>query len=137
MRRRIITHRAAISGIVAVLILAWPGVVSADVMDAAKRARAGDFSVAGEVACAQEVGQSLGVCLASVAMDDATGSAVVVEFPNGFARTLLFEDGAFLRGNTTMSGNGTDIDWHVENGTHLIRVDDQRFEIPEGLILGK
>ncbi|MEO0915724.1 MAG: hypothetical protein AAFY31_01895 [Pseudomonadota bacterium] len=107
----------------------------ADVGDAMARAKAGAFVAAGEVACAQEVGETLGTCTVQVARDDEAAAAAVVTFPNGFARILTFDAGAFLRGNTTMSGVGTDTDWSLNDGLYRIRVDDQRFEIPETLII--
>ncbi|WP_299773443.1 hypothetical protein [uncultured Tateyamaria sp.] len=119
--------------ILALLIAATPAAAQADIQTATKRAKSGQFDAQGQVRCAQEVGQALGACDASVAR--TTGSAaVVVTFPNGFARMLTFSDGAFLRGNATMSGVGTDTDWQLTNGTYHIRVDDQRFDIPETLV---
>ena len=108
----------------------------ADVMSATKRARSGAFDVQAEVACAQEVGEELGTCTARIARD-ADAAAAVVSFPNGFSRILTFERGAFLRGNTTMSGVGTDTEWVLEDGIYRIRVDDQRFDIPETLVVGE
>jgi len=114
--------------------LVMPSITSAEGLEATERARAGSFDVRGEVACAQEVGQTMGTCTAAVARVGNSAAAVVVTFPNGFARTLIFEDRIFVRGNPTMSGVGTDTDWRVSDGTHLVRVDDQRFELPEGLV---
>ncbi len=48
----------------------------------------------------------------------------------------MFSDGDFLRGNATMSGVGTDTDWQLSRGLYHVRVDDQRFEIPEALVTG-
>lgn len=122
-----------IAPLIAILLTATPSAARADVAAATKRAKAKDFDATATVQCAQEVGQALGPCAAAVAQ--ANGSAaVVVTFPNGFARTLTFSDGAFLRGNATMSGVGTDTDWHLSNGTYQIRVDDQRFDLPETLV---
>lgn len=113
-----------------------PGSAAADDASASARARSGDFDATAEVPCAQEQGQALGTCKAGVARADPSDVAVVVTFPNGFARTLTFADGRFLRGNATMSGVGTDTDWQLSNGTYFIRVDDQRFELPKALVLG-
>ena len=85
------------------------------------------------VRCAQERGQALGHCSARAVPGEGDAVRVIVTFPNGFARTLFFEAGAFVRANPTMSGVGTDWDWSREGGRHLIRVDDQRFEIPDAL----
>lgn len=65
---------------------------------------------------------------------DAT---VVVTFPNGFSRTLYFAHGAFISANPTISGAGTDTDWRIESPHHVIRVDDQRFELPGSLVFGE
>jgi len=114
-----------------------PGIVAGDTISAAKRAKAGSFDAMGEVACAQEVGQKMETCAAAVARVGSSEAAVIVTFPNGFARTLMFEDGFFIRGNPTMSGAGTDTDWRISDGMHFVRVDDQRFELPEALVFGE
>jgi hypothetical protein len=36
-----------------------------------------------------------------------------------------------------MSGVGTDTDWSLAAGMYSIRVDDQRFELPEALVVGR
>ena len=112
------------------------GAVADDMKAAAGRAKEGTFDANGEVACAQEVGQALEACTAAVARDGNSAAAVVVTFSNGFARTLMFDDRAFVRGNATMSGVGTDTDGHLTDGIYHIRVDDQRFELPETLVFG-
>ena len=105
--------------------------------DSKARARAEDFDDTDEVPCAQERGQELGTCRADVARSGGGDATVVVTFTNGFARQLYFTHGAFMRGSATMSGVGTDTDWDLTRGVYSIRVDDQRFEIPERFILGR
>lgn len=117
--------------------VAAPGAMADATKTAAERAKSGSFDVVGEVACAQEVGQPMGSCTAQVARVGSSAAAVVVTFANGFARTLLFDDGVFARGNPTMSGVGTDTDWRVSEGTHFVRVDDQRYELPDALVFGE
>jgi len=36
-----------------------------------------------------------------------------------------------------MSGVGTDTEWSVSDEMYRIRVDDQRFEVPEALVWGE
>ena len=120
-----------------VLIVAamFPGIAAGDVATANQRAKSGAFDGSGNVRCAQEVGQSFGTCSANVARaDDAV--SVIVTFPNGFARRLMFLNKEFLRGNATMSGVGTDMDWRLSGGVYHVRVDDQRFEVPYALVIG-
>ncbi|MEO1536754.1 MAG: hypothetical protein AAFR73_03415 [Pseudomonadota bacterium] len=128
--------RLSRTAILTSIALVIPNLASADAMTATKRAKLGDFDSAADVACSQELGEELGSCAAGVARD-GTSAAVVVSFRNGFKRMLTFDDGAFLRGNTTMSGVGTDTEWRLEDGLYRIRVDDQRFDIPETLIAGE
>ena len=117
-------------------LVCLPAASWADTSQALRLAKAGDFAASGTVGCAQEVGEALGVCTAEVSRA-AEAAAVVVTFGNGFSRILSFSDGAFLRGNTTMSGTGKDTEWTLSDGLLEIRVDDQRFEIPEALVFGK
>ena len=113
-----------------------PVAASGDIDTATERARSGDFDAISEIRCAQEMAQTLGPCEARFARSDELAVAVVVTFPNGFERTLTFAEGAFLRGNATMSGVGTDTDWRLSDGIYHIRVDDQRFEVPQALVAG-
>ncbi|MEM9145539.1 MAG: hypothetical protein AAGC57_05015 [Pseudomonadota bacterium] len=104
--------------------------------DSKRRARKRKFDATGQVRCAQEQGQALGLCRASVARSGGGDATVVVRFSNGFARSLYFVHGTFLSASATMSGVGTDTNWSIEAGTHRIRADDQRYEVPEAFVLG-
>ncbi len=86
------------------------------------------------IACAQETGEVLGQCTYRIERDEKGKTTITVAFANGFKRRLFFKDGTFLKANTTMSGTGTDTDWNLKDGTHEIRVDDQRYEVPDILI---
>ena len=86
------------------------------------------------IACAQEQGEALGTCTYRVKQNKNGKTTVTVRFPNGFKRKLFFRDGKFLKGSATMSGVGTDTDWTLKDGAHTIRVDDQRYEIPDALV---
>lgn len=88
------------------------------------------------IACAQERGQSLDQCSYLIKRDERGKTTVTVVFANGFKRGLFFEDGKFLKASVTMSGVGTDSDWSLKEGMHIIRVDDQRYEVPDTLIAG-
>ncbi|MCE0507407.1 hypothetical protein LR948_18805 [Roseivivax sp. GX 12232] len=113
------------------------GVVARGLDDSAARAKRGDFDLRAEVACAQNPGEPMGRCTIRSARGSGGDATLVATFQTGFRRTLTFAHGQFLRGNATMSGVGTDTDWRLEDGLHLIRVDDQRFEVPDRLISGE
>jgi hypothetical protein len=112
------------------------GIVATGVDTSKRRARKRDFDAESEVLCAQERGQSMGKCRAAVARSGGGDATVVVTFPNGFARQLFFVHGEFVRASATMSGVGTDIDWQLTKGVHFIRVEDQRFELPDAFVSG-
>lgn len=86
------------------------------------------------VPCVQRDGLPLVECSISVRHGEEGETTVTATFPNGFKRMLSFSEGRFVRGNPTMSGVGTDTEWALVDGTHLIRVDDQKFEIPDALL---
>lgn len=96
-----------------------------------------DTNPPASIACAQQPDVPLGECSYLIERDEAGKVTLTAIFPNGFKRLLFFEDGRFLKASVTMSGVGTDTDWHVEDETHIIRVDRQRYEVPGALILGQ
>ncbi len=113
------------------------GIVAMGMDDSRQRADKRDFDAEAIVPCAQEQGQSLGKCDAAVARGVGGDATVIVTFQNGFARKLYFVHGAFVKASATMSGVGTDMDWHLENKVHRVRVDDQRFELSDRFVFGK
>ena len=118
------------------IITLWlPDVAFGQMATAIERAKSGTFDATGEVRCAQKVGRSMEICITTVARANRSVVAIVT-FRNGFSRQLMFSNGDFLRANPTMSGVGTDIAWELSGGTYFVRVDDQRFELPEALIVG-
>ncbi|MEM9782518.1 MAG: hypothetical protein AAF899_08590 [Pseudomonadota bacterium] len=112
------------------------GTVPIGADDSLDRARRGDFDARGTMRCAQERGEAMGECSLGVARGTGGDATVAVTFGTGFTRLLFFRHGAFTRADTTMSGNGFDTDWRRDGALHLIRVDDQRFELPDAIIFG-
>ncbi|MEL7091804.1 MAG: hypothetical protein AAFN94_08735 [Pseudomonadota bacterium] len=113
------------------------GVIAMGRDDSDRRAKRRDFDVRAEIACAQERGQTLGRCNIGIARGTGGDATAVATFANGFARRLTFQHGEFVFADTTMSGTGTDIEWRLEAGIHHLRVDDQRFDIPDALLFGR
>jgi len=102
----------------------------------ALRARRQDFDATTDIPCTQIRDEPWQVCTLSVARGGGGDAMAVARFANGFARHLTFTHGMFIGGNTTMSGTGQDIDWHRQDGLYHLRVDDQRYQIPEAMIPG-
>jgi len=112
------------------------GTVPKGIDDSRLRAQQGEYDVTGLIACAQIQGQPLGECAFGVARSDGGDATVTVTFSNGFRRMLFFAHGEFISGDATMSGTGRDTDWRVVDSQHIIRVDDQRYELPDSAIFG-
>ncbi len=112
------------------------GTVPMGTDDSSLRAGQGDFDASGHIPCAQIQGQPMGKCAFGVARGTGGDATVVVTFPNGFKRKLFFTHGVFIRADSSMSGAGFDTDWRTKGNLHIIRVDDQRYELPDAVILG-
>ena len=112
------------------------GIVPMGADDSARRAGRGDFDASGTLSCAQVRGQAMGQCAFGVARGTGGDATVVVTFSNGFKRTLFFAHGTFISADATMSGSGFDADWRREDGLHFIRVDDQRYRLPDAAVFG-
>ncbi|CAE7891570.1 unnamed protein product [Symbiodinium sp. KB8] len=113
------------------------GTVPMGADDSALRAGQGDFDASGTLSCAQIRGEPMGACAFGVARGTGGDATVVVTFSNGFKRRLFFAHGRFISADATMSGTGFDSDWRMENGLHLIRVDDQRYALPNTAVFGE
>ena len=114
---------------------AWGQPIGAD--ETSRRLVHGAADASGEIACAQITGQAMGVCAARVVRGPDGRASVRVAFANGFSRVLHFDGGAFVRASSTMSGVGTDTDWTLEDGTHRVRVEGQRYELPHDLVFAE
>ncbi len=112
------------------------GIIARGTNDSGRRAKRKTFDATGDIPCAQEQGEALGLCQIGVARSTGGDVTASVTFPNGFARLLYFMHGQFISASATMSGAGRDTDWRVEDGIHFVRADDQRFEVPAGLLFG-
>ncbi|MGF1446410.1 MAG: hypothetical protein ACFBRM_09445 [Pikeienuella sp.] len=113
------------------------GVVPMGPNDSPARAQRGAIDASGEIRCAMDRGQPWARCRAEIARAGGGDATVVATFPNGFKRRLYYVDRSFIRADVTMSGTGRDFDWLLVGGTHRVRVDDQRFELPDTLIFGR
>jgi len=123
-----------LAGICAAILL---GALQASAgLDAKSSGGTADHNMSDSIACAQETGEALGQCSYRIDRNDKGKTTVTVVFANGFKRRLFFRNGAFVKASTTMSGTGSDTDWSLKDGTHKIRVDDQRYEVPETLTAG-
>ena len=127
---------SALAVAVAPLAAAAEEASAAALRETARRAAAGEVDAEARIACAQEAGEALGACTARVARDAGGTATVIVTFPNGFARRLFFVEGRFSHASATMSGTGRrDLEAELRaDGLHHLRVDDQRYRVPDRLL---
>jgi heat shock protein HslJ len=100
------------------------------------RAGQGVFDAAGTVPCAQGLGAPMTSCAMGVARGDDGTAMVVVTKPDGVDRQLFFTDGEFVNPDMSQAGGGFEFSVERESDLHLIRVDDERYEIPDAVIFG-
>jgi heat shock protein HslJ len=102
----------------------------------ALRAGQGVFDAAGAVPCAKGDGAPTVPCAMGVALDGGGSATVVVIKPDGIDRLLFFTDGSFVSADTSEAGGGFEISATRESDLNLIRVDDERYEIPDAVLFG-
>lgn len=118
---------------------AYTGWADASVLEAAGSAlRAGQdiFDATGFVPCAKGTGAPMGQCPFGVARDGGGTATLTVIKAGGVPRVLYFADGAFTSSDTSQAGGGFDSSATKEADLFLIRVDDERYEVPEAAIFG-
>jgi len=100
------------------------------------RAGQGAFDATGAIPCAQHAGQPMRQCQFGVARGEGGSATVVVTHADGWQRALFFENGEFLSADASEAGGGFDASASKEADLFMIRVDEERYEIPEAVIFG-
>ncbi len=102
----------------------------------ALRAGQRDFDATGQIPCARYAGQPMGQCSFGVARAGAGDATVVVTFPDGRSRPIYFQLGrATGAGQSQADGYGEFV-YERESDLSLIRVGDERYEIPDAVVFG-
>ena len=104
--------------------------------DSALRAGQGVFDAAGLVPCAKGIGAPTAPCAFGVARDGGGTATVVVNRPDCLTRAIFFTEGALLGADTSEADGGHDVSVVKEGDLALIRVNDERYEIPDAVIRG-
>jgi len=114
----------------------WAEATHLEPADAALRAGQGAFDAAGWLPCARGAGAPSWPCGFGVARDGGGTAVVVVSLPGGGKRALFFVDGAFAFADTSEAGGGFETSSRREADLNFIRVDDERYEVPDAVIHG-
>ena len=104
--------------------------------DSALRAGQGQFDATGTIPCARQAGQPLGQCAFGVARAGGGYATVVVTRPDGRQRAIFFRMGRPLGADTSQADGYLEFRASKEGDLNLIRIGDERYEIPDAVVLG-
>jgi len=103
--------------------------------DSAVRAGQGEFDATGSLPCAQSVGQPVGQCEFGVARAGGGYATVVIKRPDGRTRAVFFRMGVPSGADTSEADPGT-FSATREGDLNFVRVGNERYEIPDAVVLG-
>ena len=104
--------------------------------DSALRAGQGQFDASGRIPCSQVRGQPMSKCEFGVARAGGGYATVVVKKPHGGERAIFFRMGIPIGADTSQADGYPEFRATREGDLHLIRVGDERYEIPDAVVLG-
>ncbi|UCE32339.1 MAG: META domain-containing protein [Burkholderiales bacterium] len=114
----------------------WADAERLEPANTALRAGRGIFDATGIVPCAKGAGMPSTACPFGVARSESGEVTVVVRRPDGLNRALFFLQGQFAFADTSEAGVGRQASVRREAGLNLIRVGDERYEIPDAVASG-
>lgn len=104
--------------------------------DSALRAGQGDFDATGQVACAQSFRDSTIWCDFGVARAGGGYATVVMTRPDGGTRTIFFRLGQPIGASTSEADPSGEFGAVRVGDRTLIQMGEERYEIPDAVILG-
>ncbi len=103
--------------------------------DSALRAGQGRFDATGYIRCAQSVGQPMMQCEFGVARAGGGYATVVIKKPDGRTRAIYFRMGKPVGADTSEADPGK-FSTTREGDLNFIRIGNERYEIPDAVVLG-
>jgi hypothetical protein len=104
--------------------------------DSALRAGERKFDATGSLPCASRAGQPTTQCTFGVSRAGGGYATVVVTRPDGRARAVFFALGVPIGSDSSQADGHGELTYRKEADLFLVRVGDERYEIPEAVILG-
>jgi hypothetical protein len=100
------------------------------------RAGMGKFDATGSIPCAQYAGQPMGQCQFGVARAGSGTATVVVTHLDGRKRSIFFEKGKPVGADISQADGKVALRATKESDLHMIRIGDERYEIPDAAVFG-
>jgi hypothetical protein len=104
--------------------------------DSALRAGEGRFDATGRIPCAQDAGQPMTDCEFGVARAGGGYATVVVKRSGNRTRAVFFRLGRPIGADASEAEGSKPFRATKEADLNLIRVGDERYEIPDAVVLG-
>ena len=104
--------------------------------DSALRAGQGTFDATGTSPCAQYRGQPMTECEFGVARAGGGYATVVIKKTDSINRAIFFRMGKPTGADTSEADGYPEFRANKEDDLHIIRIGDERYEIPDAVILG-
>jgi heat shock protein HslJ len=112
------------------------GSVSNGPDDSALRAGQGEFDATGVIPCAQHLGQPMMQCGFGVARSGGGYATVVIKKPDGYTRAIFFRMGKPKGADTSQADGYPEFSATKESDLNMIRIGNERYEIPDAVISG-
>jgi hypothetical protein len=94
------------------------------------------YDATGKVPCAQHQGQPMGQCDFGVTRTGNADATVVITRPDGRKRTIVFVGGRATGADVSQGDSGAAFSAQREGDLNLLRVGDERYEIPDAVVSG-
>jgi hypothetical protein len=104
--------------------------------DSALRAGQGKFDATGPLPCAQYLDQPMGECEFGVARAGGGYATVIIKKFDGRPRAIFFRMGKPIGADTSQADGYPEFRATKESDLHLIRVGNERYEIPDAVVFG-
>ena len=104
--------------------------------DSALRAGQGKFDATGKIPCSQSAGEPTMQCPFGVARAGGGYATIVIQKPDGRSRAIFFRMGRPIGADTSQADGYPEFGASKESDLHLIRVGEERYEIPDAVVLG-
>ncbi len=104
--------------------------------DSALRVGQGRFDATGSIPCAQHAGQPMATCKFGAARAGGGYTTVIVTRPDGRTRAIYFRMGRPIGADTSQADGYPEFRATKQSDLHLIRIGNERYEIPDAVVLG-